>query len=250
MDKIPDLTEKFKRNHADAKVKYAAFTFPIVGDDLYLAQRRTPPMVGLYSAIGGKVDSLEDGMPTIRWPISSDSEYVMDKGYERLKWTGLKELLEEIYLAGDKLVPKKGIVVDLDGFEIGDSSTFFDANTGVTCYTKIIRLPEQFSVGDVVINSRRFNPSKRETGNIRTVSEINVNDINPLTKVALHIIKNNRPNMSGSLDGKFGFIENIPNIKMNDSCGDFHGWTGEGFRYHFDFREGKGCYFDYDVPNS
>ena len=240
MDKLVDLIEKFKKNHKSAKVKFAVFSFSVVGDELYLAQRNTFPMVGLYSAIGGKVDPSKEEVPLIRWPTSPGSHYVIKQGYERLKWTSIRELIEELYLGGDKLSSKDAASLDLAGFKIQDHATLFDANTGVICYTKVIYLPEHFTVGDRNIQSRIFNPSQRETGGITKMNDLKSSEINPLTKVALYVMRFNRED--------YGFIHQIPQITMDGRDG-FPGAFGDGFRYHADFKEGKGFFFDYVLPN-
>jgi len=227
-----ELVEKFRKNSEKSKVKYAVFSIPIVNGKIILAKRNTAPQIGLYSAIGGKVDPAKENVPDIPFPMSGGSYSVMNKGYERLKWTGIRELIEELYHNGEKLSEKEISGLDLTRFNIEDHSTILDTNTGIKCNFKVITLPERFIVGNSTIESNKFVPSKREVGDISELLKIDPGEINPLTKLALYTLQFDHAE-------KFhGLLSQIPEIKIVDG-------TGDNFRYIADIEKGEGFYLDY-----
>jgi hypothetical protein len=248
MEELSDLIDKFWNSHNRAKVKYAVFTVPVINGDIYLAQRNTPPQMGLYSLIGGKVDPFTEQDPKIELPTSQGSAYLGGKGFERLKWTSLRELIEELYNRGEKLTGEDIKSLDLKRFRIYDHETLLDANTGVKCYTKVVEVPEEFSLSGRMIKGDKFNPSDREIGRINRLSVshsyIPLVQINPLTKVALVL----KPRVDDSPLSRYA--NQIPEIKCEQKRG-FVGRVGNGFRFHADYKsdaaEFQGFYFDYDI---
>ncbi len=242
MEILFDLTDKFNENHRLASMKYAVFTAPVINGRIYLAQRNTPPQVGLYSLIGGKVDPLTQEDPKIDMPASPGSGYVGKKGFERLKWTSLRELIEELYNGGGKLTAEDIQSLDLTGFHIYDDETLLDANTGVKCYTKVVEVPKEFSLFGRRIKCEEFSPSKREIGEVRMACLINPWLINPLTKVALILMKSDSRYLK--------YTSQIMGIK-NEIKEGFLGVVGDDFRFHSDYKSKagnfQGFYFDYEI---
>lgn len=246
MDELEQLIASFHEKHGSVKIKYAVLTIPIIEDHIYLAERNTPPLVGLYSLVGGKVDPLNEDNPDIEFPVSPGSYDLRNKGFERLKWTCFRELLEEMYNSGNKLSRDEIKSLYLKEFSVYDHVTLRDCNTGVECYTKILTVPNNFNIGARIIRSKEFNVSEREIGRVEKVSLIPIEQINPLSQIALHFMEKK--------EGFRKYSQQIPQIKTQTiELGDgsiLH--FGNGFRFQMNYRSYDECnkyYFDYDLKS-
>lgn len=74
--------------------RYAAFCLiEDVQGELYMAARNTPPHVGIYSVVGGKVDATDKAQD----PTSSVSTYLRQDGLETPTHAVRRELVEEVF---------------------------------------------------------------------------------------------------------------------------------------------------------
>ncbi|MFH1650376.1 MAG: hypothetical protein ABIA93_07570 [Candidatus Woesearchaeota archaeon] len=171
------LDAGFKMRFGTQKHPYAAFVLPVLqtSNEPFLAIRNTEPFVGLFSVVGGKVDT---GSGTEKGDRLGErarsSRRLEDQGWERPKLTSLREFAEEIY---GSTFAETFPETPLNQSRIARIN---DAVTGVSMYVYLATVPE-----------KAFSPSEREVGEIRALGQINAAEMNPLTQVVMRALHDN-----------------------------------------------------------
>lgn len=179
IEKLRQFSNRFSDKQKSSEVKYAAFVIPLRDGVIYLAERNTPPFKGLYSAIGGKMES--GGTDDNDLDLTSSSFRLKKEGFERPTEAAIREFCEEMYYRTE--FPKE---FELDDFKIVKLFRIDDVVTGVSCYFRLVSVPSHLP----------FVPSPREIGKVNRLVDIDPTQINPLTKVALIEIRNDNTHTS------------------------------------------------------
>lgn len=177
-EKISFEAKEFLQEHAESLMKqriekgleggnaprYASFGLLVdSGGQPVLVERRTPPHEGLFSVVGGKVDLsglTGRGKTSISLRLEED-------GLESPTDTMVRELAEEMY----KDLANKSADELIKIFDPKRKMTVFDYNNNAYNFLYTLQKPEQLE----------FQTSAREVGQIKNLSEIQSNEINPMT---------------------------------------------------------------------
>ncbi|HYD03152.1 MAG TPA: hypothetical protein VEC16_02530 [Alphaproteobacteria bacterium] len=168
------------------KTRTVSFLLPIINGQIYLGQRGTPPFQGFYGGIGGKAEAKSDRyLHNQKQLITTHGGHkktsltdiiASQSGLELFSETAIREFCEEIF--SKSKFPEnftKQDITDIYGLGFIRDVLPEEPKTQNICYFYIAN-----------VNRTDFSPSPREILNFKSINQIPLSQIFPLTKMALN----------------------------------------------------------------